>query len=70
MHIFKLDDAKANLDELIEEAVKGETALIMDEQQRIVQLSPVTSGKKARKAGSARGMSTMADDFDAMICKL
>lgn len=52
MHIFRLDDATANLDELIEDAVKDETILIMDEQQRIVQLSPVTSNQKARKVRS------------------
>lgn len=64
MQIFKLDEAKANLTELIENAVKGETVLIVDDEQRIVQLSPVTSGRKARKAGSAKGLVTIADDFD------
>jgi antitoxin (DNA-binding transcriptional repressor) of toxin-antitoxin stability system len=67
MPIVKLDEAKANLSALIEDAVKGETVLIMDDDQHIVQLSPITTGQKARKAGSAKGLVTIADDFDAPL---
>ena len=67
MQIFKLDEARANLPELIENAFRGETVLIMDEQEHLVQLSPVTSSRKARKAGSAKGLIKIADDFDAPL---
>ena len=64
MQIYKLDEAKANLPELIENAVKGESVFIVDDDQHMVQLSPVTPGRKARKAGSAKGLVTIVDDFD------
>jgi antitoxin (DNA-binding transcriptional repressor) of toxin-antitoxin stability system len=67
MHIFKLDEAKASLPELIENAVKGETVLIMDDDQHMVQLAPVMAGRKTRKAGSAKGLVTIADDFDTPL---
>jgi antitoxin (DNA-binding transcriptional repressor) of toxin-antitoxin stability system len=65
MQIVKLDEAKANLTELIENAVNGETVLIMDDEEHLIQLSLVPSGRKGRKAGSAKGLVTIADDFDA-----
>lgn len=67
MQIFKLEEAKANLPELIENAVRGETVVIMDDQEHLVQLSLISSGRKARKAGSAKGMIKIAEDFDAPL---
>jgi antitoxin (DNA-binding transcriptional repressor) of toxin-antitoxin stability system len=38
--------------------------IIVNEAAQTVQLVPVDSGKKNRKAGSAKGLVIMSDDFD------
>jgi antitoxin (DNA-binding transcriptional repressor) of toxin-antitoxin stability system len=63
---YSLQDAQSQLRQLIADAQQGKTVLILDDQNRPIQLVPVETGK-TRKAGSARGQIHMADDFDAPL---
>jgi prevent-host-death family protein len=71
MQRISLQDAQTELQELIAAAVQGETILIVGDGEQVVQLVPVAapeaSGKRKRKAGSAQGLITMSDDFDAPL---
>lgn len=67
MRNYSLKEAQSNLGQLIAEAQQGETIIISDEQDHVVQLVPLKKTKKIRQAGSARGLIHMADDFDAPL---
>jgi antitoxin (DNA-binding transcriptional repressor) of toxin-antitoxin stability system len=56
-------EAKRRLRDLIAAAARGETVLIQ-ENQTIVQLVPVSQTKPRPKFGSAKGLVHIADDFD------
>jgi antitoxin (DNA-binding transcriptional repressor) of toxin-antitoxin stability system len=66
MSPYSLQDAQTHLKDLIDAALQGETVWIKDEQGKVVQLLPVLSGSTVspRKAGSAKGLIAMSDDFD------
>jgi len=63
-----VDEARDQLRDLIRAALAGEEILIIDDEQRSVRLSPVEAriGNR-RKAGSAKGLIHLADDFDAPL---
>ncbi len=67
MQRVKLEEATEHLGELIDAATKGETILIVGNDEQAVQLTPVPPAKPTkRKAGSAAGIIVyMSDDFDA-----
>lgn len=67
MYQVSADEAKARLSDLIRAAVQGETVLISDDENEVVQLVPVARPKGKRKAGSAKGKIVMRDDFDAPL---
>ena len=60
-------DAKNKLDDLIQAAKNGEEILIVTDNQEIFKLVQVEKPKKRRKAGSAKGLIEIADDFDAPL---
>lgn len=60
----ELQQAKDRFLELIELAASGEEIIISKDKQPFVKLSPIEQPKKQRQFGSAKGMITMADDFD------
>jgi antitoxin (DNA-binding transcriptional repressor) of toxin-antitoxin stability system len=64
---YLLADAQTHLQELIEKAAQGQAIFIQGDHQTIVQLVPLASAPQPRKAGSARGLVLMADDFDAPL---
>jgi antitoxin (DNA-binding transcriptional repressor) of toxin-antitoxin stability system len=64
---YSLRDAQDQLQKLVDDAQHGKTVLILDENDRAVQLVPVVATAKPRKAGSARGQIKMAPDFDAPL---
>lgn len=64
---YSLSDAQDHLKKLVDDAQHGKTVLILDENDRAVQLVPVVATAKPRKAGSARGQIKMASDFDAPL---
>ena len=66
MYTLHVDEAQARLSELIREASEGEEVVIAREDGTAVRLVPVEKHGGPR-FGSARGMFTMADDFDAPL---
>lgn len=64
---YSLQDAQDHLRKLVDDAQQGKTVWILDEEDRAVQLVPVVTVAKPRKAGSARGQIKMRDDFDAPL---
>ncbi len=66
MQTVPLDKAKSQLVDLIDAAISGETVVITKDDQQ-VQLVPVAAPLYRPQFGSARGLITMADDFDAPL---
>lgn len=66
MSTVSVADAQYRLPELMERAAAGEEILITREDGTRVRLVPVDPATQPR-FGSARGMFTMADDFDAPL---
>jgi prevent-host-death family protein len=62
-----LEDAKANLNSLVEQARAGEEVFIEQEGEPVVRLVPVTCTARERTFGSAKGKIWMSDDFDAPL---
>ena len=67
MDRYSLREAQDHLQELIDDARRGKTVLILDAHEQVVQLVPVRQPKTPRQAGSARGLIRMAADFDAPL---
>jgi antitoxin (DNA-binding transcriptional repressor) of toxin-antitoxin stability system len=75
MQQVSADEAKEHLAELIDTAVKGETVLIIRDDEQAVRLVPVAQAtnpatshtKGKRRFGSAKGLIEMSDDFDASL---
>jgi len=61
------DEAKEQLAELIEAALRGESVYITVSTQYTIQLLPVPTNQGKPQFGSARGMVWLADDFDAPL---
>lgn len=66
MQQITLAEAAKHLPDLIEAAISGEEIVITKDDQPVVKLVPVFPVKKRRpaKAGSAKGLVTISDDFD------
>jgi antitoxin (DNA-binding transcriptional repressor) of toxin-antitoxin stability system len=64
------DEAKSRLGELIDAALRGERIVIARDDQQAVQLVPVTPPRRARKAGSAKGLIVIRDDFDETLSEM
>lgn len=67
MDRYNLRDAQEHLQQLIADAQKGKTVLIVSDNDLAVRLVPVEMPAKTRKAGSARGQIQMSADFDATL---
>lgn len=67
-HYVRLEEAVNSLSLLIQKVMKGEEVFITENQKPIVKLVPVSNApaktKKLIKAGSAKGLIKIADDFD------
>nr|AUN37150.1 hypothetical protein [uncultured bacterium] len=64
MQQVTIDEAKLHLSDLIEAALNGVEVVISKDEQPIIKLVPVSENKPRRRAGSARGLIKMSDDFD------
>ena len=64
MHTVTLDEAKTHLPELFDAASAGEDVFITNSQGSSVQLVPRQVKKRKRQFGSAKGLISMAHDFD------
>ncbi|GAA6614756.1 type II toxin-antitoxin system Phd/YefM family antitoxin [Scytonema sp. NUACC26] len=66
MQEITLTEASKNLPELIEAVKSGEEIVITEDNKPVVQLTLVAPVKKRwpAKAGSAKGLITVSEDFD------
>lgn len=62
-----ITEASRRLLDLIQAAEQGEEVIITRNQQPLVQLVPLHQSPNRPQFGSARGLITIADDFDAPI---
>lgn len=60
----ELQQAKERFLELIELVVAGEEIIISRDREPVAKLTPVHGAKRRRQFGSAKGLITMAHDFD------
>lgn len=60
-------EAKTHLSRLLDQALAGEEVIIMRSGRPLVRLLPVATALTPRVLGTAKGMVTMADDFDAPL---
>ena len=67
MQEVSIEEAKTTLADLIEAAVSGDEVRIAKDDQHIVKLVPVSGTKPAPQFGSAKGLITMAEDFDGPL---
>jgi len=61
------EEARKRLSDLIASAIRGEQVFITQNGQQVVQLVPVAQPERRPHFGSAKGLVTMADDFDAPL---
>ncbi|HKP52271.1 MAG TPA: prevent-host-death protein [Chloroflexia bacterium] len=61
------EEAKTKLPDLIASAINGEAVFITQDGKQLVQLVPVEQSNRGPQFGSAKGLITIADDFDAPI---
>lgn len=64
MQTVTLDEARTHLMDLIEAAAAGEEVFIRKDAELSVQLVPRTAKRRKRQFGSAKGLISMAPDFD------
>ncbi len=64
MHQVSVEEAKTTLTDLIDAAVSGDEVVITKDAQHIVKLVPVLGAKGVPQFGSAKGLITVAEDFD------
>ena len=67
MHQVDLNEAKRHLADFIDIALGGEEIIITQDGEPVLTLMRLTAPKTRRKAGSAKGLITMASDFDAPL---
>lgn len=64
IHQIKQSDLPKKLWNLIDAALRGEPVFIERDGKALVQLTPLKQMLHPRKAGSAKGMIKMSEDFD------
>jgi antitoxin (DNA-binding transcriptional repressor) of toxin-antitoxin stability system len=67
MHQVDVEEAKTHLPDLIDAAVSGEEIMIAKDAQHVVKLVPVSRTRPRPQFGSAEGLISMSDDFDAPL---
>jgi len=64
MHQIELKEENLELVNLVKAAMRGEEIVIKKDEKLIVKLIPEKTKKIGRKAGSAKGMISISEDFD------
>lgn len=64
---FNIHIAKAHLSELIQRAMIGEEVIIAKDNRPVAKLTAFQPPKFKRHLGSAKGLFTIAKDFDAPL---
>ncbi len=67
MGTVTLDLAQTQLSDLIEDAIQGKEVVITKDGKPLVKLVPVSKSKPKPVFGSAKGLISMSDDFDAPL---
>ena len=62
-----IHEAKTHFSKLLKRVLKGEEVIIARAGQPIARLSPLPPKRGKRVPGSAKGLITIADDFDAPL---
>ena len=63
MKTFTIDEARDDLDALLEHARQGGTVIIADADQAYKLVATIAPRKGPRKAGSAKGKMILTDEF-------
>ncbi len=64
MYQIDLSEVKSQVSDLIGLALTGEDIIITQNEQPILKVTRILNSGTYRKAGSAKGMIIMSDDFD------
>lgn len=67
MYQVPLEQAKAQFSKLIQEAIKGQEIVITENNVPLLKLVSISKSKPRAQFGSAKGLITMSDDFDAPL---
>jgi len=67
MYEIELEKARAQLERVIQTALDGEEVVITQNREAVLKIVPVPRSNGRRKAGSAKGLVSMAEDFDAPL---
>jgi antitoxin (DNA-binding transcriptional repressor) of toxin-antitoxin stability system len=65
MQQVNIEEAKAQLPDLIEAALNGDEVVIAKDEKPAVKLVPVSQPKRRPRFGSAKGRIATSDEFDA-----
>ncbi len=64
MHQIDIDQAKSQLESLLQAALSGDEVIITQNNQPILKLVRFSQPKKRRQSGSAKGLIWISPDFD------
>jgi len=67
MSHIELAEAQDHFLELVEQVMSGVEVVITKDQQPLVKLVPARTPPRQRHFGSAKGLITIAEDFDAPL---
>lgn len=67
MQQIDLQEAKQHFADLLDAALGGEEIVITKDEHPVLKLTRVTTEKVRRKAGSAKGLISIAEDFDTPL---
>jgi antitoxin (DNA-binding transcriptional repressor) of toxin-antitoxin stability system len=68
MYEIELVEARAQLESVVQMALDGEEVVITQNHDAVLKLVPVPPRSKGRRrAGSAKGLVSMAEDFDELL---
>lgn len=67
IHQIKQSELPKKFGNLIDAALRGEAVFIEHDDKTLLQLVPLKQALHPRKAGSAKGLLIIADDFDAPL---
>jgi prevent-host-death family protein len=70
MHVVNMHEAKTHLSRLVQEAVDGGEVVISRGNTPLVKLVPLTQTRPKRVLGTAKGLVSMAADFDEPLSEL
>lgn len=70
MTVVTIEEAKASLSRLVDEAVGGGEVIIARWNKPLVKLVPVAEARPPRRLGTAAGKIRISDDFDDPLPEL